>query len=337
MVLLLTIIAASVWLIVSQLDTVSTLINIFSSGRLEWLLAGVTVQLGSFLLYAWLYKLGFTAVGVKSRIAGLAPLLFSAIFISTVLPAGGAATAALFIDDAVHRGQSGARAAVGLILVLVADLATMLPFILAALAILSIRSSFNIYDTLVVLAFLALNMLLIGGLVLARLQPALLHQALTWVQRTGNRIAHHFKRADLLAGNWAEKNTGELCEAALAITTHPRRVGFTAGVGCILHFVSVLGLYTLFLAFRQPVDPGILIAGFGMGMAYWTVGITPQGIGVVEGIMAFVFTILGVPSPKAIAIALAFRGLYFWLPMLIGLFLLTRLRYFRANKRQEKA
>ena len=57
----------------------------------------------------------------------------------------------------------------------------------------------------------------------------------------------------------------------------------------------------------------------------------PQGIGVVEGVMALVFASLGVPAGSATVIALAFRGLTFWLPMAAGFLLLRQLRSLRAE------
>ena len=74
---------------------------------------------------------------------------------------------------------------------------------------------------------------------------------------------------------------------------------------------------------------GPLTAGYAIGFVFWVVSPTPQGIGVVEGVMALVYTSLGVPAPAVLAV-LTFRGLTFWLPLLIGFFLLHRVRSFGA-------
>jgi phosphatidylglycerol lysyltransferase len=49
--------------------------------------------------------------------------------------------------------------------------------------------------------------------------------------------------------------------------------------------------------------------------------------------MALVFTSLGVPVERAAVIALAFRGLTFWLPLLIGFILIQRMRIFGTRER----
>jgi uncharacterized membrane protein YbhN (UPF0104 family) len=73
---------------------------------------------------------------------------------------------------------------------------------------------------------------------------------------------------------------------------------------------------------------GPLVAGFSMAILFWLVAVTPEGVGVVEGTMALVFISLGFPSQVATAIALAFRGLTFWLPVLAGFVVLRRLQPF---------
>jgi uncharacterized membrane protein YbhN (UPF0104 family) len=49
--------------------------------------------------------------------------------------------------------------------------------------------------------------------------------------------------------------------------------------------------------------------------------------------MTLVYTSLNVPAAEATAVALAFRGLTFWLPLAIGFFLLRRLKSFGTDKR----
>ena len=105
------------------------------------------------------------------------------------------------------------------------------------------------------------------------------------------------------------------------------------GIMFVAHFVDLASLYVLFLAFHNPVTLGVLVAGYAMGILFWIVSPTPQGIGVVEGIMPMVFTSLSVPSAVATAVSLAFRGLTFWLPLWIGFIILRRVRTFGAEER----
>ena len=71
-----------------------------------------------------------------------------------------------------------------------------------------------------------------------------------------------------------------------------------------------------------------LVAGYAMGILFWNVSPVPQGIGVVEGVMVLVYTSLGINGFVAASIVLAFRGLNFWLPMLLGFILLKQVKIF---------
>ena len=117
---------------------------------------------------------------------------------------------------------------------------------------------------------------------------------------------------------------------SLALAAHPGQLGKGILIGLAGYAVDLVSLYCVFRAFGQSVSFGMLVACLSIGVLFWIVAITPQGIGVVEGTMALVFTSLGIPAERATLIALAFRGLTFWLPLLIGFLLLRRVRLFVA-------
>ncbi|MFZ2470753.1 MAG: lysylphosphatidylglycerol synthase domain-containing protein [Methanothrix sp.] len=78
------------------------------------------------------------------------------------------------------------------------------------------------------------------------------------------------------------------------------------------------------MKFHQLIEFGPLISGYAMGILFWNISPVPQGIGVVEGVMALVYTSLGIQGFIAALIVLAFRSLNFWLPMLLGFILLRK-------------
>ncbi len=70
-----------------------------------------------------------------------------------------------------------------------------------------------------------------------------------------------------------------------------------------------------------------------MGVLFWIVSPIPQGIGLVEGIMTLTYASLGVPTETAAIVSLSFRGLTFWLPLLLGFVLVQRIRTFGGRER----
>lgn len=305
---------------------VSTLIH----GRWEWVLVAILLQVVVFVLYAVLYQVSFFTVNVKSRLSDLVPLLFASMCIDVMVPSGGVSSVALFVDDAARRGQSSARAAQGALLVLAADLATMVPLLLYALHYLSAQRVLHAYQVLGVAAFVAFVGGLAAALLLGLRWPHWVRGLLQGIQSIANRVAGWFRRPAPLAEDWAHRNAAEFTGAAAGIAAHPHRVVRALILGLIIHVIDVIGLYAIFLAYQQPVPAGAVVAGFALDVVFSVVSFIPRGMGVAEGVITVALTSLGVPAAKALVIALVARGLNIWLPFLPGFFFLRKVRTFGA-------
>ena len=101
----------------------------------------------------------------------------------------------------------------------------------------------------------------------------------------------------------------------------------------VAHLVNAASLYAMFLAFRTPVTVGPLLAGYAIGQMFVIIAPTPQGVGFVETLTPFVFARFGISGAVATVVVLAYRGLSFWLPLLVGFFLLQRLKSLGARER----
>ncbi|MCZ7572220.1 MAG: flippase-like domain-containing protein [Ardenticatenaceae bacterium] len=333
-VLLLLVLIGFVALVTSRFTDLKGLASTLLQGRWQWILAAILLHVLYFGLYAKLYQFGFRTVEVESDAIRLLPVLFASLFVNAVAPTGGAGGAALFVDDAVQQGQSGARTAVGTVLVLVADLSTLIPFVLAGVVFLAIQHELRIYHIAGVTIFFLFIGILIGALLLARWRPQQLRRLLGWLHRRISQVGSWFNHPNLLSDDWAAQNADQLCDATAAIAEHPNQLGLALAAAMFLHIVNLAGLYMLFLAFQQTVAIGILLAAFGMGIVFFVVSVF-QGAGAVEAIMTLVFTAAGIPKTKAVVISLAFRGLNFWLPLLIGFFFLRKVRSFGAESRPQ--
>lgn len=72
-------------------------------------------------------------------------------------------------------------------------------------------------------------------------------------------------------------------------------------------------------ALGANVGPGVLVTGFGSGVAAGFVSALPGGLGVQDGSMSALFALLGVPLERAVLAAVLFRVLYYALPFAISL------------------
>jgi uncharacterized protein (TIRG00374 family) len=320
-----------IWVVASRHTEIQHFTDTLTQGQWEWVLAAIGVTVFGYVFRTLLYQSAFYTVGVTSHLRGLLPVLFASIFVNVTVPTGGASGAALFVDDAARRGQSPVRTMAGMFLYLAADFVSFTFILIAGIVYLYFLHDLFLYEIIAALILVIMILGLIGVLMLGYQQPARLRQLLTWLQMTVNRLALKLKRPALLDGRWVDATANEFTEAAAAITLHPKRLARTIGVAVAVQLFNVAILYFLFLAFHQSIGFGTLVAGYAMGMLFWIVSITPQGIGVVEGVLTLVFTSLSIPAEKAAVVALSYRGLTFWLPFGIGFLLLRRVKSFKSE------
>jgi uncharacterized protein (TIRG00374 family) len=84
--------------------------------------------------------------------------------------------------------------------------------------------------------------------------------------------------------------------------------------------VTLLILYSAFLAAHYPIPMSYVVVGFAVGIILSLVSFVPGGLGVMEGSMAAIFASLSVPFETALIAALIFRVAYYVLPLIISVF-----------------
>jgi uncharacterized protein (TIRG00374 family) len=168
---------------------------------------------------------------------------------------------------------------------------------------------------------------------LAHWQEDHLRALLHLTRRIANRVGSRFNKPEMMGEDWPQSNAHQFSEAALAIIKNPRRLGSTLVLGVVLHLVNLLGLYMLFLAYAPHARFGTAVAGFSIGIVFWVITFIPEAIGAVEGVMLLIFTTLGMSPAEAGAITVAFRGVSFWLPIMIGFVVLPRTGTFGGKSR----
>jgi uncharacterized membrane protein YbhN (UPF0104 family) len=140
-----------------------------------------------------------------------------------------------------------------------------------------------------------------------------------------------FQRPRPLPAEWPELTADQLAQAARDLAERRNSMIPLVATSLGAQLASVIALGALGLCFASPVPPLALLAVFVLGQMVWIFSPVPQGIGAVEGTLAITLASMGVPADRATLIAVCFRGLTFWAPMIVGLFLLRRLRALGAR------
>src|SRR5579859_957595 len=321
------------WVVFTHLPQIRVLMNTLAMGRLQWIAAAVFFQSLYFVFFTGSYQAAFATVGLRSRWRDLLPVTIGSYFVNVVAPSGGASGAALFVDDAARRGEPPARAATALVLQLAADYIGVVAVMLVGSLYLYARGVLAPYQIFGGVVMVLLTGSLVGVLALGLEKPAWLRRLLGWAEHVINQAAARVGQKSPLSENWAEEHTAEFVTAAGAMRARPKKLGQLALVALAAHLADLGTLYCLFLAFGPRVPMGTLFAGYAMAILFWIISPTPQGLGIVEGAMTLALTSLGVNGSVAAVVTLTFRGLAFWLPFVVGFWLLRRLRSFGGRER----
>lgn len=314
----------------TQREELAGLVRILEQGDYRFLIVVFILQAAQYLVYAYSYQAAFSIVGVESRFWELVPVIFASEFINNVAPAGGFAGAALLVDDAVLRAQSGARAAVAVLLVTVIETLTVLPFLVLGVSSLIAVRQILLYQLLAFTFYLIFVAILLTALFLGRWSPGFLKSIFFFVQTKINSISEKVFKREIISRSWAEENAREFIDASVVITKYWKRVGLVVIYVFASVVLNLLSLFFAFLSFGEMVSLSVLSAGYTLGFVYAIISLLPLDAALMQTIMVLVYSFLGVQTATALAVILVFGGISAWLPILIGFIFLTRVRSFRG-------
>ena len=225
---------------------------------------------------------------------------------------------AIFVDDAGKRGQPrGLAAAVGA-LYLFLDYAAFMVILSMGWAIYIRRDDLKPGE--ITASFIMLAIVLgLGSLIYIGSRSG------EQLGRVLSRLAHHANQVlwPLLHREYfheiaAHEFGVEVAEglSILRLKQHGIVVPFLFALNGKLLQTLILGV--TFLAFNVPFSPGTIIAGFASAYLFLIVSPTPYGIGFVETLLPVAITSLGVAWEDAVIITLTYRGITFWIPLILG-------------------
>jgi uncharacterized membrane protein YbhN (UPF0104 family) len=239
-------------------------------------------------------------------------------FILVAAPSGSLSTFALFAADARLRKLPASSVVLGVGLFAIAESAALSVFALAGLILGSSRRTL-IVTLPPAVVMLALTAAYIAGLALGmRARPRLENWAAAAARRLNPITRRLFGREaapEAAIHQLADDMAGDLAR----LGRQPLPLWFSAACTALLAKAGLMALLALCgLAFGQRLSVPALVAGAAMAAALTIVSPTPQGVGIVEGALAYLLTASGVPAEPAVLISLLYRGFTLWLPMIYG-------------------
>jgi uncharacterized protein (TIRG00374 family) len=296
-----------------------TIVDVLRGGVWYAVLAGVgVVGLGA-LNQAWLYASLYDVVDLPAEKKHLLPIFLTTRFVMVAAPSGGLSGWVPFIQDARQRDIPVGMVIIVNLVYMVLWYSSFAIFLLAGLLFLFLSHDLQWFEVTAAATLMFIDVVMIGGLVLALVAPGPLERILLWAVRTLRRGARVFRRQEPFTDEHVSGFAGDLNEA----TTMMRHAGWRRLSRPVLHALGVEALnlavfYLMFLAFGVRATFALLVAGYSVAILFFIISPTPGGLGFVEGALIGVLTALDVPLAQATTVTFAFRGLTFWMPFVLG-------------------
>jgi len=261
----------------------------------------------------------YSAMGIEEQIGTLSLMASAAFFMNVVAPSGGVSGLTIFISEARRRNYSPARAAVAGVLFLLFDYLGLIAILLVGLIILIRRNDLTLVVIIASIALVALAMLFAFLLNLGMQSAVAFGNALAWITRLTNRIMHPFIHREYLSEIRAHEFAHDAAEGLSKMRDEPKNM-LPPLLLALSNKVAMIVILTLvFLAFNIPISIGTIIACFSIGSLFVIISPTPAGVGVVEGALTLALTSMYISLEDAAIITLSYRGITFWLPLLVGM------------------
>lgn len=326
---------AILWLGVLSAGGVKPVWRALFQANLAWLAPAVALQLLYYLVAAIVYQSSLRQAGAGLPLRHVFPLTLASLFENRPMPFFARGIARVFTDQADRPEGSPEGASSGVYLAQVAHFIAFALISVSGLVVLIATRALRAHE-----AVAAALLFLVTAATTLRLLLGLTRPASE--QRNGLLFGRFVPRKSegerILGGGLDEVQLAAGWLSASGQAFRENRASFLSSLLLSLaaYGFDLAGLAMIFLAFSQPVDIGVMIAGFAMGMLFWQLPLIPQGMGITSGLMALAYFSMGIPAAHAAAIAITFRTLTYWLPMLAGFILVQALPSLRARLQIER-
>jgi len=290
------------------------------------------VWLGIFVEGLWMlnvsasYQSLYDLMGIKENLGRFFQLTNAANFVNIVTPAsGGVPALAVYLGDAQKRGYPVGKVMAAWALYLFFEYLGLLGVVTLALIVLFRRNNLNWSEITAAIILVAIAFGLATLISLGMRAPQLLGDILAGIAHAINRVMWIFLHRPYLSEERSHAFARDVSDGLAVLRGNQRGLLRPLLLAATNKVLLGLILWTMFLAFDASYSVGTMIGALGICYLFVIVSPTPSGVGVVEGIMTLTLVSLRVEVEAATVITLGFRGITFWLPLLVGAVTFRRL------------
>ncbi|MFC1996611.1 YbhN family protein [Chloroflexota bacterium] len=313
---------AGVIFILTQIQDFGSIVDTVKRSDLRFLFLAVVVQ-GIWLLnVAALYRAIYRVLGIEESLIQMMVTAAAANFVNVVTPTAGVGGMAIFISEARRKDYSSGRTTVASAMFVLFDYIGFLMVLALGLTVLFRRDKLQVTELAASGVLLMIALTLASLLYLGMYSEQKLGRFLAWGGTIVNKVAHPLQRdktRDYLSIERAYTFARDISEGMRELRGKPKELVVPLLLALNSKVLLIIVLFLIFMAFGVPPSLGTLIAGFSIAFLFMIVSPSPSGVGFVEGALTLTLASFYIPLSDAAVIAIAYRGITFWLPLLFGM------------------
>ncbi|MCC6905637.1 MAG: flippase-like domain-containing protein [Anaerolineae bacterium] len=322
-------VAAFVYALYRYRGQLLDIFDVLQQGIWYLVLASMIVLALSVYNQAMLYVSIYSLLDIPSHRHEMLPLYLIRRFVTVAAPSGGFSGWVPFLQFARRRDLAVGAVFVANLIYTILWYSTFGVFLLIGLLYLFFLHDLQWFEISAAIVMLVTDLVMIVLFALAWTAPHYLERVLMQIGRRVEVVAGRIRRKAPVGERQLTTFATDLTRAMESM----RRAGTRHLAAPVLHAflneaLNILTFYVIALAFDMPASFGVMVAAYSVSILFFVVSPTPGGLGFVEGTLIVVLTTLGVPPEKATVVTLAYRGISFWLPFVLGF---TALRWFNRH------
>ncbi len=294
------------------------LAEMMSRGTPVFLALAIAAQMGNYWAQGLGYRSCFRVVDEKIPFTSGLSMVFSALFVNTLVPSMNMAGRSLVVGIAYGRhGVSPGKATTAMLLMQIClslgfVLIMLITFFVLSLTI-GLRSVWLVLGLIVIVRVGGLALIMVFG----SLKPDFVKRVARPFVKRIDQFRERHNRAPI------EERFNDIVtsfsDASKLIAHRPKRA-LLAFVRALIATVCEMGCFVLSGLAFGIYDPAALVCSYVVATLFSTVPFVPQGVGIVEAATLASFGLFGIDGTAGLAAILVYRGFVFWIPFIIGAF-----------------
>jgi uncharacterized protein (TIRG00374 family) len=317
----------TIFFVIRNFDELVIIIRTLGRADLGWLLTAVGAQLLWIVTVAGNLQSTYHLTGMRETLRRMIVLTAAGNFINVIAPSYGAGAMAVFIADGQQRDKPAGKITTASFLYLVYDYLGFMIVLSIGLILMKAR---GLLGTAIIGASIfaaTIGVSLIIAAIVGIFSSQHLDRLVVWFVRGINRLVKPFIKKQLIDLDNARGFGTDLASGLMEIRRSPgnllQPIGWALGRKAMMMVI----LYLVSRAYASPFDLPTVFVSFTVSYLFTIASITPSGVGFVEGAMSLIQVSMGIDPATSVAIAVAYRGLTFWLILLYGSFAIRAVDY----------